>query len=118
MSYSSGIPHYTQASANAFTYVLTVTNATGDMYGNNFVTQDNNSGSAFQNSGNKSFTNFAGGTNPPVRNYGVGTGVTTLITNIPRDLHTTVTSNHFTRYDATTPYGLSLIHISEPTRPS
>jgi len=105
LSYSSGIPHYTQASANAFTYVLTVTNATGDMYGNNFVTQDNNSGSAFQNSGNKSFTNFAGGTNPPVRNYGVGTGVTTLITNIPRDLHTTVTSNHFTRYDATTPYG-------------
>ena len=104
LSYSSGIPHYTQASANAFTYVLTVTNATGDMYGNNFVTSDGQ-GNAFQNSGNKSFTNFAGGTNPPTRNYGVGTGVTTLITSIPRDLHTTVTSNHFTRYDATTPYG-------------
>ena len=105
LSYSSGIPHYTQASANAFTYVLTVTNATGDMYINNTFLTSDGQGSAFQNSGSKNYTDFAGGTNPPVRNYGVGTGVTTLITNIPRDLHTTVTSNHFTRYDASTPYG-------------
>ena len=105
LSYSSGIPHYTQASANAFTYVLTVTNATGDMYSNNTFLTSDGQGSAFQNSGSKNYTNFAGGTNPPVRNYGVGTGVTTLITSIPRDLHTTVTSNHFTRYDASTPYG-------------
>ena len=105
LSYSSGIPHYTQASANAFTYVLTVTNATGDMYSNNTFLTSDGQGSAFQNSGSKNYTNFAGGTNPPVRNYGVGTGVTTLITSIPRDLHTTVTSGHFTRYDATTPYG-------------
>ena len=108
-SYSSGIPHYTQASGNAFTYVLTVTNASGNMYSNNtFLTQDNNSGSAFQNSGSKNYTNFAGGTNPPTRNYGVGTGVTTLITSIPRDLHTTITSNHFTRYD------VRLINASSP----
>ena len=105
LSYSSGIPHYTQASANAFTYVLTVTNATGDMYSNNTFLTSDGQGSAFQNSGSKNYTNFAGGTNPPVKNYGVGTGVTTLITSIPRDLHTTVTSGHFTRYDATTPYG-------------
>ena len=105
LSYSSGIPHYTQASANAFTYVLTVTNATGDMYINNTFLTSDGQGSAFQNSGSKNYTDFAGGTNPPVRNYGVGTGVTTLITNIPRYLHTTVTSNHFTRYDASTPYG-------------
>jgi len=104
-SYSSGIPHYTQASANAFTYVLTVTNASGDMYNNNTFLTSDGQGSAFQNSGSKNYTNFAGGTNPPTRNYGVGTGVTTLITSIPRDLHTTVTSNHFTRYDASTPYG-------------
>ena len=105
-SYSSGIPHYTQASANNFTYVLTVTNASGDMYSNNtFVTQDNNSGTAFANSGNKSYTNFAGGTNPPVKNYGVGSGVTTLVTNTFRNIHSTITSNHFTRYDASTPYG-------------
>jgi hypothetical protein len=105
-SYSSGIPHYTQASANNFTYTLTVTNATGDMYSNNtFVTQDNNSGTAFANSGNKSYTNFAGGTNPPTQNYGVGSGVTTLVTNTFRNIHSTITSNHFTRYDASTPYG-------------
>jgi len=105
LSYSSGIPHYTQASANAFTYVLTVTNASGDMYSNNTFLTSDGQGSAFQNSGSKNYTNFAGGTNPPTQNYGVGTGVTTLITSIPRDLHTTVTSNHFTRYDASTPYG-------------
>ncbi len=105
LSYSSGIPHYTQASANAFTYVLTVTNATGEMYTQNKLLNSDGQGSAFQNSGHKNYNNFAGGTHPPVKNYGVGTGVTTLITNIPRDLHTTVTSNHFTRYDANTPYG-------------
>ena len=105
LSYSSGIPHYTQASANAFTYVLTVTNATGEMYIQNRLLNSDGQGSAFQNSGHKNYNNFAGGTHPPTRNYGVGTGVTTLITNIPRDLHTTVTSNHFTRYDANTPYG-------------
>lgn len=105
LSYSSGVPHYTQASGNAFTYVLTVTNASGDMYNTNTFLTSDGQGNAFQNSGSKSYTNFAGGTNPPAQNYGVGTGVTTLITSIPRDLHTTVTSNHFTRYDARTPYG-------------
>ena len=105
LSYSSGIPHYTQASGNAFTYVLTVTNASGNMYSNNTFLTSDGQGNAFQNSGSKSYTNFAGGTNPPTRNYGVGTGVTTLITSIPRNLHTTITSSHFTRYDASTPYG-------------
>ena len=110
-THSSGVPHYTNDNANAFTYVLTVTNASGDMYTQNtFLTQGgNDAGSAFANSGNKSYTNFAGGTNPPTRNYGVGTGVTTLISSVPRNnLHTTITSNHFSRYDATTPYGTHL----------
>ena len=75
------------------------------MYIQNRLLNSDGQGSAFQNSGHKNYTDFAGGTNPPTKNYGVGTGVTTLITNIPRDLHTTVTSNHFTRYDASTPYG-------------
>ena len=84
LAYSSGIAHYTQAASNTFTYVLTVTNASGDMYTQNtFVTQDSNTGSAFANTGNKSYTNFAGGTNPPTRNYGVGTGVTTLVSGVP-----------------------------------
>ena len=75
------------------------------MYIQNRLLNSDGQGNAFQNSGHKNYNNFAGGTHPPTRNYGVGTGVTTLITNIPRDLHTTVTSNHFTRYDANTPYG-------------
>ena len=105
LSYSSGIPHYTESTNNNFTYVMTVTNASGDMYTQNtFVNSDGQTG-AFQNPGNKSYTNFASGTNPPARNYGVGTGVTTLITQTPRNIHATVTSNIFTSFDASTPYG-------------
>ena len=105
LSYSSGIAHYTESANNTFTYVLTVTNATGDMYTQNTFLSSDGNGNAFTNPGNKSYTDFAGGTNPPVQNYGVGTGVTCLISNVPRNLHTTVTTNKFTRYDATTPYG-------------
>ena len=105
VAYSSGVPHYTQSANNTFTYVLTVTNASGDMYSQNTFLSSDGQGNAFQNSGSKSYTNFAGGTNPPARNYGVGAGVTTLISSVPRNIHSTVTSNHFTRYDASTPYG-------------
>jgi len=105
LSYSSGIPHYQNNPNNAFTYVLTVTNATGDMYSNNTFLTSDGQGGAFQNSGSKNYTDFAGGTNPPVKNYGVGTGVTTLITSIPRNIHNTITGNHFSRYDVSTPYG-------------
>ena len=105
VAYSSGIAHYTESANNTFTYVLTVTNASGDMYSNNTFLSSDGQGSAFQNSGSKSYTNFTGGTNPPARNYGVGAGVTTLISSVPRNIHATVTSNHFTRYDASTPYG-------------
>ena len=120
-THSSGVPHYTNNAANAFTYVLTVTNATGEMYNNNtFLTQSgNDGGNAFVNSGNKNYTNFAGGTNPPVKNYGVGSGVTCLISQIPKNnLHTTITSNHFSRYDVSTPYGSQTnrrITFSTPT---
>ena len=105
LSYSSGVPHYTQASANNFTYVMTVTNASGDMYSNHtFVTIDAQT-TGFVNPGSRTYSQFAGGANPPVRNYGVGTGVTSLMTNLVRDVHTTITSNHFSTYDAVTPYG-------------
>ena len=104
-TYSSGIPHYTQSTDNNFTYVMTVTNASGDMYTQNtFVTDDGQTG-AFASPGDKNYTDFAGGTNPPAKDFGVGTGVTCLITNTPRNLHATVTTNIFTRYDVTTPYG-------------
>ena len=105
LSYSSGIAHYTESANNTFTYVVTVTNATGDMYISNTLLSSDGNGNAFTNPGSKSYTDFAGGSNPPVRNYGVGTGVTCLISNVPRNIHTTATTNKFTRYDATTPYG-------------
>ena len=55
LNYSSGVPHYTQASANNFTYVMTVTNASGDMYNNHtFVTSDGAT-SGFNNPGNKTY---------------------------------------------------------------
>ena len=103
--YSSGIPHYTESSNNTFTYVLTVTNASGDMYTNNTFLSSDGAGNAFQNSGSKSYTDFLGGSNPPPQDFGVGAGTTTLISNIPRNIHSRVTSDHFTRYDASTPYG-------------
>ena len=105
LSYSSGIAHYTESANNTFTYVVTVTNATGDMYISNTLLSSDGNGNAFANPGNKNYTDFAGGANPPVQNYGVGTGVTCLISNVPRNIHTTATTNKFTRYDATTPYG-------------
>ena len=105
LSYSSGIPHYTEASANAFTYVMTVTNASGDMYSSNSFVSSDGQTNGFQNPGSKSYTDFASGTNPPARNYGVGTGVTCLISQQPRNVHTTVTSSVFTSFDASTPYG-------------
>ena len=63
--WSSGVPHYTQSSNNAFNYVITCTNASGDMYTQNtFCTTAQTTG--FQDPGDKNYTNFAGGANPPV----------------------------------------------------
>ena len=105
LSYSSGIPHYTEASANAFLYALGVENASGDMYTQNSFVNSDGQTTGFQNPGDKSYTDFTGGTNPPARNYGVGAAVTTQISQQPRNTHVTVTSNIFTSFDASTPYG-------------
>jgi len=105
LAYSSYVPHYTQAAGNAFKYVLIVTNASGDMYTQNSFLNCDGQTTGFSNPGDKSYTNFASGTNPPARNYGVGTGVTTLISQTPRNIHATVTSNIFSTFDASTPYG-------------
>ena len=105
--YSSYIPHYDNNVANTFKYVLTVTNASGDMYTQNKLLHSDGQGNAFVNSGHKNYTDFAGGTNPPTRNYGVGTGVTCMISTYPRNnMHSTITSNHFGRYDVGNPYGV------------
>ena len=105
LNYSSGVPHYTQASANNFTYDITVTNASGDMYTQNKLLNSDGQTSGFQNPGHKNYDAFVGGTLPPAQNFGVGTGAVVNIAQAPRDLHLTLTSNHFTRFDAVTPYG-------------
>ena len=117
-THSSNIPHYKNDNANAFTYVATVTNATGNMYKQNrLLKSETNSqyvaagGSgnafAFSNPGHKDYDDFAAGTLPPARNYGVGSGVTCLISQVPQNVHATAMNNvnHFTRWDADTPYG-------------
>ena len=108
VAYSSGIPHYTQSTNNNFTYVMGIENASGDMYSQNAFVTDDGATTGFGDPGNKNYTDFAGGTNPPARNYGVGTAVTCLVTNTPRDVHYTLTSNIFPRYDVSTPYGSDL----------
>ena len=105
LNYSSGVPHYTQASNNNFQYTVTVTNASGDMYTQNKLLNSDGQTSGFQNPGHKNYDAFVGGTLPPARNFGVGTGADVNISQIPRDLHLTLTSSHFTRFDAVTPYG-------------
>jgi hypothetical protein len=114
VSYSSGVPHYTQSASNAFTYVITCQNASGDMYTTNTFMTSGGQTTGFQNGGNKSYTDFNGGTNPPVNNYGVGTGVTCLISQTPRDIHDTVStdSTKFSLYTATTPYGTTTVRAT------
>ena len=104
VAYSSGIPHYTQAAANNFTYVMGVENASGDMYTTSSFVTDDGATTGFADPGNKSYTDF-GGSNPPAQNFGVGTAVTCLVTNTPNNVHYTVSSNIFPRYDVSTPYG-------------
>ena len=115
LSYSSYIPHYTEASGNAFSYQITVTNATGDMYNsnNNVLLTAENQTTGFTRPDasklfNETFVSGTQGTHPPQRNYGVGTGATMTATHVPRNVHATITSNHFHRWDCTTPYGSDL----------
>jgi len=114
LNYSSGVPHYTQSSSNAFTYVITCENASGDMYTQSTFLASSGQTTGFQNGGTKSYTDFDGGTNPPVQNYGVGTGVTCLVSQAPRDLHQTVNTDatRFSNYTATTPYGSNSVRAT------
>ena len=115
LSYSSYVPHYTEAAGNAFSYQITVTNATGDMYNsnNNVLLTAENQTTGFTRPDasklfNETFVSGTQGTHPPQRNYGVGTGATMTATHVPRNVHATITSNHFHRWDCTTPYGSDL----------
>ena len=115
LSYSSYVPHYTEASGNAFSYQITVTNATGDMYNSNnnvlLTAESQTTGFTRPDASklfNETFVSGTQGTHPPQRNYGVGTGATMTATHVPRNVHATITSNHFHRWDCTTPYGSDL----------
>lgn len=105
VSYSSGIPHYTENAANAFTYTMSLENGSGDMYTQNQVVGGGSQTTGFTGGGTKNYTDFAGGTNPPTRNYAVGSPVATTVSHTPRNIHGTITSNHFSTFNATTPYG-------------
>ena len=105
VAYSSGIPHYTENAANTFTYSMTLENGSGDMYTQNQVVGGGSQTTGFTAGGTKNYTDFAGGTNPPTRNYAVGSPVATTVSHTPRDIHNTITSSHFSQFNAATPYG-------------
>lgn len=113
LNYSSSIPHYTQSTNNNFVYTTTCINASGDMYSNYTFLTSGGQTAGFQNGGNKNYGDF-GGSNPPVRNYGVGVGVTATVEQRPRDLHIRVTASNqkFSSYTATTPYGNDAVRAS------
>ena len=104
VSYSSGIPHYTNSTDNDFSYSLIAQNLSGDMYiQNQLATSSQTSG--FTHEGNKNYTDFGDGTNPPVKDFGVGVNKIADVTQYPRDLHIQVTNNQFSNWNITTPYG-------------
>ncbi len=115
VAYSSGIPHYTQSTNNVFSYVITVTNCTGDMYyqNNNRLLWAEGATTGFNKPDsyklfNETKVNGVSGTHPPIRNYGVGTGATVTASHTPNNVHATITSNHFHGWDCWTPYGSDL----------
>ena len=111
-STSSGVPHYTESGSNAFSYQISVTNLTGDMfYQNNYrAIWAENQTTGFTRPDqyklfNETYVTSTQGTHPPQRNWGVGTAATCTATHTPRNVHATITSNHFHRWDVWTPYG-------------
>ena len=112
VAYSSGVPHYTNNNANQFSYVITVTNCTGDMYysNHNRLLWAEGATTGFTRPDqyklfNEVYVSGTQGTHPPQRNWGVGTAATVTATHVVRDIHNTISSNHFHRWDCWTPYG-------------
>ena len=102
-SYSSGIPHYTNSTDNEFSYSLIAQNLSGDMYIQNQIATSSQT-AGFTHEGNKNYTDF-GGTNPPAANFGVGVNKIANVVQYPRNLHIQVSSNQFSNWSVTTPYG-------------
>ena len=105
VQYSSGVPHYTESSANAFDYSIFVNNGSGDMYTrNDFVRTAQTSG--FQDPGDLTYSDF-GGTNPPAKDFAVAAQATASVSQAPRNLHIQVSNSNqkFSNWTITTPYG-------------
>jgi hypothetical protein len=103
---SSGIPHYTENVANAFTYVLTCQNASRDMYSNSTFCTASGGTSGLISPGNKTYVDFGSPTLIPPKDFGVGIGSTTLITQTLQNTHIQLASPvSFHTYTAQTPYG-------------
>ena len=105
LSYSSGIPHYTEHVDNAWTYTIFVNNGSGDMYTrNDFVRTAQTSG--FQDPGDLTYSDF-GGTNPPSAGFATGSQVSAAVSQAPRNLHISVSnsSQKWSQWTVTTPYG-------------
>ena len=102
-SYSSGIPHYTNHSDNDFSYSLIARYLSGDMYINHTIATSSQT-AGFTHEGNKTYTDF-GGSNPPAKDFGGDGQRIAEVTQYPRDLHTQVSSNQFSNWSITTPYG-------------
>ena len=112
-NWSSGVPHYKNHANNSFSYVITIVNASGDMYyysDYKLIVAENQTTGFTKPVANLKYNQFyqAGvqGTHPPQRNFGVGTGVTATVSHVVRDAHTTITSSTpFHGWDCYTPYG-------------
>ena len=105
VSYSSGVPHYTEHADNAWGYTIFVNNGSGDMYTrNDFVRTSQTAG--FQDPGDLTYSDF-GGTNPPSAGFATGGQVSASVSQAPRDLHIQVsnTNSKFSNWTVTTPYG-------------
>lgn len=103
-NYSSGIPHYSNSVDNDFSYSLIAQNLSGEMYIQNQLASSSQT-TGFSHEGNKNYTDFGDGTNPPAPNFGVGVNKIASVSQYPRDLHTSVSSNQFSNWTITTPYG-------------
>jgi hypothetical protein len=106
ITYSSGVPHYSENVANSFTYVLTCQNASRDMYSNSTFCTASGGTSGLISPGNKTYVDFGSPTLIPPKDFGVGIGSTTLITQTLQNTHIQLASPvSFHTYTAQTPYG-------------
>ena len=103
-NYSSGIPHYSNHVNNTHDWGVIISNASGDMYSNHTLVTTSAT-STFTDPGDITYTQL-GGTNPPAKNFLVGTTANVDRGQYPKDLHTTVSGTvAFSNFTINTPYG-------------